>query len=734
MTLSEREIEILAEWVRMGAPDPRDDVAPTGIQAQSPIDRKKHWAFEPVARPEPPRVRDSSWPLGSIDRFLLSKLEANQLPPAPDTDPCTWLRRVTLDLTGLPPTPEEVTAFVGDNSPKAQERVVDRLLASVAFGERWARHWLDLVGYADQLGTVNDVPAPHAWRYRDYVIRAFNSDKPFDQFIREQVAGDLLPASSVEMQQDAIIATGFLLLGEIHIVTADKLQLRADIVDHQIQKVGTAFLGLTLGCVRCHDHKFDPVLLRDYYGMAGIFASSESSYVTERGVWSSIRTSELPEPLWQRTEREEALRQHASKRVNAQNERTKWTNQLAEVNGKLTNVVSSTEPGKALATKDGGETELKAKKAELEKKLSTLEATLWHLDYIEPKATVAYSVRDVDQPADGRITIRGNVHAPGETVPRGFIRVLSPAPWPEIPSGTSGRSQLADWLVRTDNPLPARVTVNRIWEKLFGEGLVRTVDYFGTRGERPSHPDLLDWLATEFVQNGWSQKRLIREIVLSRAYRMSSKHHPEAATRDPDNRLLWRMNRRRLDAESLRDTLLSVSGALQSNPGGPALALQYVENVGGLNPKDVNPVSFRLNKYHEWQHHYRTIYLPVVRSAAQPGPAELRNLFDFPPPTEMAGQRSSTSVATQALFLMNSEFIKSHAQRLSEWVLNQPLQDDRSRLELLYLRALNRPVTDAELEIARKFLDIDTNDDKQRGSWTAFCHALLSSNEFLFRL
>lgn len=734
VTLTEREIEILIEWVQMSAPDPRDDVAATSLPAQTPTDRKKHWAFEPVARPDPPRVRNSSWPLGSIDRFLMSTLEANQLFPAPDTDPYTWLRRVTLDLTGLPPTPQEVLAFVSDNSPRAQEKVVDRLLASVAFGERWARHWLDLVGYADQLGTVNDVPAPHAWRYRDYVIRAFNSDKPFDQFIREQVAGDLLPAESAEQRQDAIIATGFLLLGEIHIVTADKLQLRADIVDHQIQKVGTAFLGLTLGCVRCHDHKFDPIKLRDYYGMAGIFASSESSYVTERGVWSSIRTSELPEAPWQRAEREEALREHQETLAKAKTERAQWTNQLAEVNRKLTNAVSSAEAGNPVATKDGSENELKAKKAELEKKLSSLETTLWHLDYIEPKATVAYSVRDADQPADGRITIRGNVHAPGETVPRGFIGVLSQAPWPKIPSGTSGRSQLADWLVRTDNPLPARVTVNRIWEKLFGEGLVRTVDYFGTRGERPSHPQLLDWLATEFIRNGWSQKRLIREIVLSRAYRMSSKYHPEAAARDPDNRLLWRMNRRRLDAESLRDTLLSVSGALQSNLGGPALALQYIENVGGLNPKDVNPVSFRLNKYPDWQQHYRTIYLPVVRSAAQPGPAELRNLFDFPPPTEMAGQRPSTSVATQALFLMNSEFIKSNAQRLSEWVLKQPITDDRSRLELLYLRALNRPVTETELEIARKFLDIDTSDDKQRGAWTAYCHALLSSNEFLFRL
>ena len=731
--LAESEIETLVEWVRRGSPDSREAMVGKRKVGMSLEEGRTHWAFQPIAQSKPPSVKNPEWPRVAIDHFVLAQLEAHQMQPVPDADRHTWLRRVTFDLTGLPPTAEEITAFVNDASAGARGRVVDRLLASVSFGERWARHWLDLVGYADQLGTVNDVPAPHAWRYRDYVIRAWNVDKPFDQFMREQIAGDLLPVDTIEARQDALTATGFLLLGEIHIVTSDKLQLRADIVDHQIQKVGLAFLGQTLGCVRCHDHKFDPIHLKDYYGLAGIFGSSESAYVTERGVWSSILTSELPDTPTQRVERERSLRAHAEIVAKVKSERSDLTNQLAAVNQQLTNATKNAEPAEL---KDAKSANSKSRKAELEKTIAGLDARLLHLAYIEPKAAFAYCVRDSTKPADGRVNIRGNARAPGDTVPRGFIRVVSREPWSQIPPDASGRVQLADWLASADNPLPARVTVNRIWQKLFGEGLVRSVDYFGTRGERPTHPELLDWLASEFIRNGWSQKKIIREIVLSRVYSMSSAHDPAAAARDPDNRLLWRMNRRRLDAESLRDAVLAASSELQSCAGGPALALHLPENVGGLDPKDVNPVSFRTSKFPDEQHRQRTIYLPVVRSRAQPGPAELRNLFDFVPPTEMTGQRPSTSVATQALFLMNSEFIKSHAGKLADWLLKQPATNDRERLERLYLRALNRPAAESEVEEAERFLGAPAEPagEKQRAAWAAYCHALLTSNEFLFRL
>lgn len=332
--------------------------------------------------------------------------------------------------------------------------------------------------------------------------------------------------------------------------------------------------------------------------------------------------------------------------------------------------------------------------------------------------------------------VRGNAHAPAQTVPRGFVRVISRAPWPQIPAGQSGRLQLAEWLVDPENPLPSRVTVNRLWQRLFGEGLVRSVDYFGTRGDRPSHPELLDWLATEFIRSGWSQKHLIRELVLSRTYALSSAQDAIASARDPDNRLLWRMNRRRLDAESLRDAILASSGQLLPSPGGPALALQLPENVGGLDPKDVNPISFRTAKFLPEQQYVRTIYLPVVRSRAQPGPAELRNLFDFVPPTEMIGQRPATSVATQALFLLNSEFMKSQAAHLTDWLLRQPAADDHQRLDTLYLRALNRPALEAEQRLADQFLQAGGTPGgaQSRAAWISYCHALLSSNEFLFRL
>jgi hypothetical protein len=748
-TLTESEIQTLVEWVRLGAPDPRESVTPKRATGMSLSDGRKHWAFQPIHRSEPPSVKNADWPLGAVDRFVLAQLEANDLSPAGDADGHTWLRRVTFDLTGLPPSTEEIAAFVNDPSPEARERVVDRLLGSTAFGECWARHWLDLVGYADQLGTVNDVPAVHAWRYRDYVIRAFNSDKPFDRFIREQIAGDLLPEHESEARQDALTATGFLLLGEIHIVTSDKQQLRADIVDHQIQKVGIAFLGQTLGCVRCHDHKFDPIHLGDYYGLAGIFGSSESSYVTDRGVWSSILTSELPESTTQRARRERLLHEHEATVARMKGERSQLTNELAQVNQQLTNttqIAASPQTGSSAGASDSAHPEkpqakeapapdLKARKAELEKKIASLDNQLLHLAYIEPKAAFAYCIRDAAKPADGHINIRGNARALGDTVPRGFVRVVSSAPWPQIPPETSGRLELAEWLASTNNPLPARVTVNRIWQKLFGEGLVRSVDYFGTRGERPTHPELLEWLASEFVRNGWSQKKLIREIVLSRSYAMSSAPNPAASGRDPDNRLLWHMNRRRLDAESLRDAVLATSGELQACPGGPALALHFMDNVGGLDPKDVNPISFRTSKFPEEQNCERTIYLPVVRSRAQPGPAELRNLFDFVPPTEMTGQRPTTSVATQALFLMNSPFIKSHAGRVADWLLGQKTANNRERLEQLYLRVLNRPVTAPEIERAENFLESENSDQKkQRESWASYCHALLTSNEFLFRL
>ena len=731
--LPDRVIDDFRRWIASGAVDPRQET-PSTAKTPSVDDAtaRGFWAFQPPRWPDLPAVRDGSWPGDSLDRFILAKLEAKGLTPAPDADRYTWLRRVTIDLVGLPPTPDQIADFLSDSSPRAHERIVDRLLASPAFGERWARHWLDLTGYADQIGTANDLFAEHAWRYRDYVIAAFNADIPFDRFIREQIAGDLLPHDNSESRARNLTATGFLLLGDLTVVQADKAKLRVDVVDQQVEKVGRAFLGLTIGCARCHDHKFDPIPQRDYYAMAGIFQSTESVRKAEWGVWSWPMVAELPETNDQRTQRQARLAKHQKTLASLKAERERGKTRTKEIGASL-QVKGGTEI--ARATREA----LEKERRELDARLRKLDAEIEHVEFFAPSVPVTFAVKDVPKPADMRITIRGDAHALGDVVPRGFVRVVSRTSHPSIPAAESGRRQLADWIASPDNPLTARVAVNRIWQRLFGEGIVRSVDYFGKRGETPSHPELLDHLAQRFIRDGWSQKRLIRRLALSRTYRMSSDHNARADAIDPDNRLLWRMNRRRLDAEALRDSLLAVSGKLIDCRGGPGLPLEFLENSGGLGKGGVNPPFFRLVKFRPEQSFIRTIYLPVMRSAPQPGPAELRNVFDFTQPGEFAGQRSVTTVPTQALFLMNSKEMKQRAHELAERAMTLP--GDEVRLENLWLRVLNRPITADERSDSLAFLNQARSRNmgvetvkRERLAWGELCHALLASNEFLVRL
>ena len=685
------DIAVLEKWVAMGAPDPREGSPEAAPQKVIDVEAgRKFWAFQPVGDPEPPMVKDQSWPLDPLDHFLLEKLETGGIPPAPDAEAATWLRRVSLDLTGLPPSVEDLEAFTSAKDGP-HEAAVDRLLASPAFGERWARHWLDLVGYADQIGTSNSVFAEHAWRYRDYVIEAFNADKPFNRFIREQIAGDLLPATTPEERAANITATGFLVLGDVEIVAVDKLRMEHDLVDQQVSKVGTAFLGMTLGCARCHDHKFDPIGLEDYYGIAGMFRSTSSTYKTDNGVWSSVNQTVLPETPRQRNERAALLAQHEARLKSLQEERERARNEKKEV--------------------------------------KPLDAAIEHAKFFAPVEPRTFAVHDVVDPSDMRLTIRGNPYALGDTVTRGVLRVATWSPLPPIPAGESGRRQLADWIADPRNPLTARVTVNRIWQKLFGEGLVRSVDYFGTRGEPPTHPGLLDHLATRFMKEGWSSKQLIRALVLSRAYRMCSTPGVLAQEKDPGNRLLSRMNRQRLDAEAIRDSMLAVSGTLALSGGGPALPLEYPENVTSLSPKAVNPPAFKFSKMRPVQDHERTVYLPVIRTATQPGSAKLRDVFDFTQPAQIAGKRAETAVPTQALFLLNSDLIRARANNLAQVIIREG-QDTATRLEILWRRVLSRPITPDERAEAVTFLDSLPAD----AAWTELSHALLSSNEFLIRL
>ncbi len=732
--LKDAEIKLLEQWVKDGAADPRDDV---------PVEKPKkgfddeaaenHWAYQPLQVSSPPTVTDAAWPLNDIDRYVLAGLEAAGFKPSADADRAVWLRRVTFDLTGLPPTPDDVDAFLADRSADPHAAVVDRLLASRAFGERWARPWLDLVGYADQIGSANDVPAEYAWRYRDYVIDAFAADKPFDQFVREQLAGDLLTAHSVEERQQQLTATGFLVLGNINIVEGDKLVMRMDIVDQQIEKVGKAFLGMTLNCVRCHDHKFDPITLQDYYGLAGIFASTESTYKTDRGVWSSVTRLTLPETLPEFARREAAQRDYEKQLAAIAQEKSGLEQRLEAVRQALPQAPETTE-GQPPGTKS--KADLEKEQAELNRQLGEIQRRIWHENYLAPNAPIVFGVKDSPDVAHTFIQIRGNPHARGEVVPRGFVRVATHGSIPEIPADHSGRLQLAEWLTGAAGPLVARVTVNRAWQKIFGRGLAASVDYFGLRSEPPSHPELLDHLARQFLDDGWSYKRLLRRMVLSRTYRQASGVSDASQnflTADPDNVRLWRMSPRRLDAEMLRDAVLQTSGQLQPSAGGPALNPQFQENVGGLDPKDVNPISFSLRKFRDDQSQIRTIYLPVVRSSQQRGPGDVLNFFDFAQPAQLTGSRPTTAVSSQALFLLNGPLFKDAAEKIAgDTLSNSTLADDRQRLASLFLRVWNRPLTTNDESVALEFLN--TSPDPRDAAWRQLIHALLVSNEFLFRL
>ena len=727
--LPTEETEVLVNWVVWGAFDSRTSPS-QGADRDTPA-ATRHWAFQPPVSPTIPEVRNAEWPAGVVDHFVLRALERQGMTPAEEADRATWLRRVTFDLTGLPPTPAELAAFLNDTSPAAETTVVDRLLDSPGYGERWARHWLDLVGYADQIGTSNNVFAENAWRYRDYVIRSLNADKPWDRFLTEQIAGDLLPARTEIERAEQLVATGFLVLGDLSIVEADKAKLRIDTVDQQVDKIGRAMLGLTLGCARCHDHKFDPVSQHDYYALAGILFSTRSVERAVWGVWSFPVERELPETTAARAERE-ALREVQTRQID------QWRSELQALRGRRQELEARLAQQPPLT--DEMRTQLDQQRQQLEPQIRRLDNQLVHAEFFRAKPPRALAVEEEPVLRDMRLTIRGNAHAFGPEVPRGFPRVLRTDDSAAIPTYQSGRVELARWITHPRHPLTARVAVNRIWQKLFGEGLVRSVDYFGVRGEQPTHPELLDWLALRYQDVGWSQKRLLRELVLSQTYRQASLPNAEFEARDPENRWLWRMPRRRLDAEALRDGLLAVAGRLQSSTGGPGLPLEYPENTGGTRRGEVNPPHFNLGKFRPEQEYVRTVYLPIIRSGPQVGPAEVRNVFDFTQPGEFAGRRSITTVPTQALFLMNGPLLKNRARELAGRVL-QEAGSEGNRLPHLWRLALGREVTEEEQAGARQFLeqlrpelaggaDLSPAELELR-SWSELCHALLASNEFL---
>jgi hypothetical protein len=658
----------LERWIALGAPDPRAaTVAGTSPKPLDVREGRKFWAFQPPRRHAVPQVRDTSWPRSDIDSFLLASLEAKGLRPAADADGAVLLRRAYFDLIGLLPSPEQTDAFVRDRSPDAFARVVDGLLASPHFGEHWGRHWLDVARFAESSGGGRSLLFPDAWRYRDYVLDTFNTDTPYDRFITEQIAGDLLPAATPEQRRRQLIATAFLVLGPTNYEEQKKDVLEMDVVDEQLDTMGRAFLGLTIGCARCHDHKFDPIPTRDYYALAGILHSTQTLIHENVSQW-------VEQPLPVRAEQEKAI--------------AKQEAVVAELKERI-------KQAKA-AKKD--KTVVSALEKELRKQIAN-----------GPRRPVAMAVREADRIEDCAICIRGNIANRGAKVPRGFLQVASAGSSPVLPAKESGRRELAAWLASPDNPLTARVMVNRIWHHLFGAGLVRTVDNFGTVGERPSHPELLDYLALRFMQDGWSVKKMIRLLVLSRAYQMSSVGRAGAAAVDPENRLLSHMNRRRLDAECLRDAMLCVSGRLDHTAGGPT-----------IKKGTTSEITYRFDDTR------RSVYTPIFRNKL----LGLFEAFDFGDPNLVTGQRNISTVATQALYLMNSPFVMEQAQHAAKALLAVPDLNDAGRVDRAYRLALGRLPTPRERDIALKF--VASSSGEPLAAWERFYQVLFACIDFRY--
>jgi mono/diheme cytochrome c family protein len=890
--LADRDIAALTKWIRDGAADPRDG-GPAKLGGQTLEAAKTWWAFQPVRRPPVPEVTPGSAQVtNAIDRFVFAKLDKQGLTLAPPADRRTLIRRATYDLTGLPPTPEEVDAFLKDDSPTAFAKVVDRLLSSPHYGERWGRHWLDLVRYADTAGENSDHPLPHAWRYRNWVVDAFNRDQPYDEFLRDQLAGDILAAKGPpERYAPRVIATGYLALARRFDHDSDKSMHLTH--EDGIDTLGKAFLGLTLGCARCHDHKYDAITARDYYALYGIFESTRFAFpgceakqqprdlvpLFPPAEWervakphreklarldASIRAAadearkhaqdaqaafaksrvplsqgEIPDggdktfdagavevntgemvllsitPLknhgadttlveFELTEvggqkrrwsaRADLLRDllagnpHADAHGNAgvwwlldaRDQPTLLPEAVRDVNGKpglhawrngdtpsvLVNSAKDEAsvwtklPGRSLFVHPAangnvaigwlspvtGKVTITGRvkdahpggpdgvgwvlerfavdvrkpflaQAEAAAKLPALARERADLASSAPKQDVAFAVVE-GKAGDAKLHLRGDPEKPGDAIPRRWLEVLGGTPVTD--KTASGRLDLANWVASKDNPLTARVMANRVWLLHFGKGLVKTPNDFGTRGTPPTHPELLDWLASEFVRGNWSVKALHRTVMLSKTYQQGAAHRDAAAKVDPANDLYWRFERRRLSAEEMRDSLLAASGQLDRTPGGahpfpPESAWNYTQHV---------PFGtfFETDK--------RSVYLVQVRNRRHP----FLGLFDGADPNATTPQRQTTTVPTQALYFLNDPFFHAQAAKLAARALAKP---EAERVGELFRVALQRSPTERDRTFAATFLDryrasLGNNPDAGRAAWAALARVVLASNEFLF--
>ena len=832
--LSQSLIDTLEKWVAMGAPDPRTAKAtaraPVGM---SPEEGRKFWSFRPLASPTVPVMPDQEFVRTPIDAFILQRLGERGIQPAPPAQSRVLIRRLYMNLIGIPPTPEEVGNYLSDPSPQATGKLIDRLLNSPQYGERWGRHWLDVARYSDSNGLDENLAFGNAWRYRDYVVDAFNHDKPFNRFLIEQIAGDLVPDAT----QETRIATGFLVLGAKVLAEPDREKLNMDTIDEQIDAMGKAFLGMSLGCVRCHDHKFDPVKQHDYYALAAIFKSTKTFGDTNTGAikhWHEyvfVSDDELSEfkPLDAEIAR---LKKEASDWKNAamtelrnaaHARATEYLVACTEFGPtdslvRIAEVAADYELHPRILHHCRRHLEFNAEHAvfqpwhQMQKGLTDLEQrrdavgsfyrplfesatageikentvpsessppnptkTVANLPEVElvsqalkdrsgflalpPKPEFAFdsatlaeynrrmevarlyetSARDVPAAmgvTDGTVHARLPIHIRGshlnfgEQVAREFPEVMrNSAVRPIFPNHQSGRLELARWMASTQHPLTARVFVNRVWRWHFGEGLVRTTENFGVLGGRPSHPELLDWLTRWFMASGWSTKELHRLILRSSVYQMSANHASEAACRDvdPENRLLWRFRMQRLEPEQIRDSILAISGRLDTTMSGKTVPLRNRQFV-------FNHTSVDHTRYDSLR---RAVYLPVIRNNLY----TMFEQFDFPDPTMPTGNRSETVVAPQALLLMNADLVIDSAEAFAERLLGLSASDT-SRIEAAYQCVLGRSPTDRETDRVLNFMEQtasaarvnseDLDRDRILQGWSLFCQSLFASNEFMY--
>ncbi len=681
--LSDNDVATLKKWIRDGAAWTKVESVPADRHAAVDYQklRKEHWAWQPLKNPQPPVVSDSAWPRDAIDRFLLARLAKKGVNPVGDAIPFLLIRRATFDLTGLPPTLDEIDAFLADRSATAFERLVDRLLSSPAFGERWGRHWLDVARYAESTGSARNLPFPHAWRYRDYVIDAFNNDKAYDEFIREQIAGDLLPAATPAERAEHLVATGFLALGMKDVNQRFKVRYIMDNIDEQIDTVSRSVLALTASCARCHDHKFDPIPATDYYALAGIFRSTDLCAALRNKMGGGGLDYYDPQMLLRIGPQTAAAKGTPEQIARLQTE-------LAQARDEFAAIQKSAEGSQRTA---GGTQKVAAAR----QRVNRLQADLVRLNDPAANGPVALGVRDSQTVGDTEVRIRGIAEKHGAVAPRGFLSVVHYPGQPTVNVHQSGRLELAEWLTSPQNPLASRVIVNRVWHHLFGDGLVKSVDNFGVNGDLPSHPELLDHLATRFIRDGWSIKRLVRTIVLTRAYRLGSDASVENMAADPENELVWRHNPRRLDAEEIRDATLAAAGQLvMARPeGSPAMNLPVIELTNnGVQAK-------RLSALAQSSRH-RSVYLPLLRGLT---PNSLA-IFDFAEQGMVTGDRDTTTVAPQALYLLNDPFVRSESRALADRLLRRSNLSDAQRIDLAYHLTLGRSSTTPETGRAAEFL------------------------------